>query len=136
MPRDAGRADAPWRWLENARADLALAQAGLPPGALYEHLCFHAQQAAEKGLKAVLLQRGIEFPFTHNLQILLDLLPAGLAVAPGIVEAVDLNPYAVTTRYPGEIEPATENDWREAVRIAEMVVDWVKTIIESPPPRV
>jgi HEPN domain-containing protein len=47
MPHEADRADAPSRWLTHARADLALANVALPPGGLFDHLCFHAQQAAE-----------------------------------------------------------------------------------------
>ncbi|MEJ5376514.1 MAG: HEPN domain-containing protein [bacterium] len=43
----------PAEWLMLARADLALAKAPLPPGAVYEDLCFHAQQAAEKALKGM-----------------------------------------------------------------------------------
>ncbi|MHB9036024.1 MAG: HEPN domain-containing protein [Armatimonadota bacterium] len=66
MQRDSGRADAPSRWLRNARADLAIAGIKLPPGGQYEQLCFHAQQAAEKSIKAVLLKLEIDFPFTHN----------------------------------------------------------------------
>jgi HEPN domain-containing protein len=40
---------------------LALAAVSVPPGAVYEDLCFHAQQAAEKALKAVYVQRGWRF---------------------------------------------------------------------------
>jgi len=129
MRPDPDRADAPERWLANARADLALARVQLPPGGVYEHLCFHAQQAAEKSLKAVLLARGVEFPFTHNLGALLDLLPPELRVPQTVAEAVDLNLYAVATRYPGESEPATEDDHREAIRIAEAVLQWAESAI-------
>ena len=67
MPPDPERADAPHRWLANARADLAIARIPLPHGGLYEHLCFHAQQTAEKSIKAALLSRGADFPPTLNL---------------------------------------------------------------------
>lgn len=133
MRPNPDRADAPERWLENARADLALARVQLPPGGLYEHLCFHAQQAAEKSIKAVLLAAGVDFPFTHDLQALLDLLPAEPPVPPVIAQAVDLNPYAVATRYPGETEPATEDEHREAVRIAEAVLLWAESAIRAEP---
>ena len=43
----------PKDWLARAQGDLALAQISLPEGAYYEDLCFHAQQAAEKAIKAV-----------------------------------------------------------------------------------
>ncbi|HIJ64942.1 MAG TPA: HEPN domain-containing protein [Candidatus Hydrogenedentes bacterium] len=134
MPPEQQRADAPLRWLRNARADLALAGVALPPGGLYEHLCFHAHQAAEKSLKAVLLRMGVEFPFTHNLQALFDLLPAELEVPSRILEAVDLNPYAVSTRYPGEIETVTESDYVDAVRLAEAVTDWAAGIVQHEGP--
>jgi len=121
MPPDRDRADSPLRWLENARADLALGKVALPPDGLYEHLCFHAQQAVEKSLKAVLLKMRIEFPFTHNLQALFDLMPSELHVPPQILEAVVLNPYAVAIRYPGETEPVTQSDYRDAINLAEAV---------------
>ncbi len=130
MPPDDQRADAPLRWLKNALADLALARVTLPPGGLYEHLCFHAHQAAEKSLKAVLLQTRIEFPFTHNLQALFDLLPSELHTPSRLFEAVDLNPYSVATRYPNEIEPVTESDYREALGLAETVTQWAEGIVQ------
>jgi HEPN domain-containing protein len=129
MPPERPRADAPVRWLEYARADLALARAPLPPGGLYEQLCFHAQQVAEKSLKAVLLQEGVEFPFTHNVQALFDLLATELQVPPQILHAVVLTRHAVTTRYPGEMEPVTEDEYRQAIRLAERVVQWAEEII-------
>jgi hypothetical protein len=46
-----------------------------------------------------------------------------------VYEAVALSPYAVTARYPGEVEPATEEDWREAVSAAKAVVNWAQTVI-------
>ena len=108
MPPDDSRVDSPTRWLENARADLALALVALPPGGMYEHLCFHTQQAAEKSLKAVLISCGIDIPCTHNLQALLDLLATHFTIPDEIFNIIDLNPYAVATRYPSEIEPVTE----------------------------
>jgi HEPN domain-containing protein len=131
MPRDSGRADSPERWLANARADFALARVALPPGGLFEHLCFHAQQAVEKSIKAVLIANCIEFPFTHSIQALLDLLPPNLASSTELADAVDLTPYAVAGRYPGESEPVTESDWRAAIHIAESVVRWADSVIRS-----
>jgi HEPN domain-containing protein len=129
MPRDLDRADAPDRWLANAQADLALAKVSLPPDGLFEHLCFHAQQAAEKSIKAVLLKCRIDFPYTHNLQTLLSLLPTGIAPGLDLREAVGLTPYAISTQYPGEMEPTTEEEYRAAVRVAETVVNWAESIL-------
>jgi HEPN domain-containing protein len=41
-------------WINRARSDLALARAK-PEGVYLEDLCFHAQQAAEKAIKALLI---------------------------------------------------------------------------------
>jgi len=90
---------------------------------------FHAPQAVEKSLKAVLLKMRVEFPFTHNLQALFDLMPSELHVPPQILEAVVLNPYAVATHYPGETEPVTESDYRDAIHLAEAVTQWAEDIV-------
>ena len=129
MPADSDRADSPERWIEYARADLAIARAPLPPGALYEHLCFHAQQACEKSLKAVLLHLEIDFPFTHDIQALMDLLPDQMARAPELAAAADLTPFAVAARYPGEGEPVTGEEYREAVKVAEAIMAWAESVV-------
>ena len=54
----------PEDWLRYARSDLALAQQRQAPEILLATLCFHAQQAAEKSIKAVLVQRGMIFPYS------------------------------------------------------------------------
>jgi HEPN domain-containing protein len=60
-------------WLRYAHSDLALARADVPE-VLPELLCFHAQQAAEKALKALFIGLGLPFPLVHHLGRLLDLL--------------------------------------------------------------
>jgi HEPN domain-containing protein len=52
MPQDRRMPGSAEDWLARAEGDLALARAPLPQGAFYEDLCFHAQQAAEKAIKA------------------------------------------------------------------------------------
>jgi len=131
MPRSSDGADEAAKWLEDARADLAIARIPLPRGAKYEQLCFHAQQAVEKAMKAVLLKCGVDFPFTHNLQALIDLLPEGLTHPLNLSDAVDLNPYAVTTRYPPGAEPVTVREYRQALRTAESVLAWAESVIAT-----
>jgi len=66
---------------------------------------FHAQQAVEKALKAVLAHAGIAFRRTHDIAELLDLLTDSSLQAPPHSEQLDeLNPYAVEMRY-GLVEP-------------------------------
>ena len=63
--------DDPREWLNRARSNLAMAKNRVP-GAYLEDLCFQAQQAAEKAVKAVMISRNIDFPYVHNLALLLS----------------------------------------------------------------
>ncbi len=91
-----------------------------------EGLCFHAQQAVEKSLKAVLISLRIPFPKTHSIRMLLDLFPESILVHEGIEDVAILTDYAVLARYPGNTEPVEENEYQEAIRLAEAVVDWAE----------
>jgi HEPN domain-containing protein len=136
MRPDSGAPGSPEDWLRHARSDLALAVAVGPVGdVLAETLCFHAQQAAEKALKAVLINVGVEFPRTHSLRLLVDLLPSKLRTEPMPESAVTLTDYAVTVRYPGEIEPIGERELEEAIRLAQGVVRWADSLLRGAPPR-
>ena len=54
---------------------------------------FHAQQTAEKSLKAVLAARGVYFPFTHDLRVLMDLCDSGgFPVPSALADARRLTP--------------------------------------------
>ena len=61
---------------------------------------FHAQQAVEKFIKAVLASRAIRFPRTHNLALLLDMLADnGVPLPPEGEALVRLTPYGAHFRY-------------------------------------
>jgi HEPN domain-containing protein len=94
-----------------------------------ELLCFHAQQAAEKAIKAVLIARGIEPPRTHSITALVDLLPADIPRPNDLMAARTLTSFAAVTRYPGQAGPVSEEDYHEAVRLAEAVVAWAEDAI-------
>ncbi len=118
--------DDPREWMNRARSDLTQAKNQVP-GVYLENLCFNAQQAAEKAIKGVLIARDIEFPYVHDLAHLLSLLEDGGEVIPEAIRRVgDLTDYATITRYPGEIRPVTEPEYREAIAIAEAVVHWAE----------
>lgn len=128
MPPEAG---SPRDWLRLARADLAIARLELPPDGMLELLCFHAQQAAEKSIKAVLLQEETPFPHIHSIERLVDLLPSGVE-RPGVLfEAARLTAYATIYRYPGQQEPVTAADHRSVVALAEAVYNWAAAAIGS-----
>jgi HEPN domain-containing protein len=96
-----------------------------------ELLCFHAQQAAEKTIKAVLIACGIEPPRTHSITALIDLLPPNIPRPDDLMAARTLTSFAAVTRYPGQAGPVSEEDYREAVRLAEAVVAWAEEAIGS-----
>jgi HEPN domain-containing protein len=61
--------------------------------------CFHAQQAAGKALKALLVARGIDFPDTHALEVLVDLLGRDGELFDRR-KLIELSAWAVVGRYP------------------------------------
>jgi HEPN domain-containing protein len=98
-----------------------------------EDLCFDAQQAAEKAIKAVLIHLGVRFPYVHDLAQLLALVErAGQDVPEPIRRAAGLSDYAVESRYPGLSEPVTQEEYEEAVATAEEVVCWAQGVIGQP----
>jgi hypothetical protein len=63
-------------------------------------LGFHAQQAAEKILKALLAARGVDYPKTHNLRVLIELLAAEDIRLPAKLAEIDrLTQFGTTFRY-------------------------------------
>lgn len=121
-------------WLRYARSDLALATGVLPGGVLLEHLLFHAQQAAEKALKALLVHHGREVPRIHDIARLLDLVREVLLVPSALDDAGLLTLYAVDLRYPADLGEATPDEADEARRLATEVVVWAERCIAAAPP--
>jgi len=121
----------PHAWLSRAKSNLLLAEkGGRLQGVLLEDLCFHAQQATEKALKAVFLLREMEIPKTHSLVRLMDLLESdGLTIPANAREADGLTQYAVQTRYPGWGEAVTRDEYRVALELAARVVFWVESLL-------
>jgi len=102
------KADLARGWLRKARSGEVAMDASLSAGA-YDAACFHAQQAAEKYLKAFLIHAGVKFPFTHNLARLVEhctLAEASFRELSAVVEP--LTPYAVEMRYDDEFWPTRE----------------------------
>jgi len=134
-PGDGENAAAsPQEWMSHAESDLHLAElASQDESIRREQICFHAQQAAEKAIKAVLLSRRIEFPLTHDLEQLLEIAEDnGLELPEDVREAGFLTPYAVETRYPGQWGEITEADRDEALRVAETTVSWAREKVKGP----
>jgi HEPN domain-containing protein len=126
MTRKRFPPDDPREWLNRARSNLAHARI-VTPEVLLEDLCFDAQQAAEKAVKAVFIHRDEEFPYVHNLKNLLTLLARnGLKIPKYVREAHELSPFAWEARYPGRLGPVSRRRYRRAVRIATAVLRWAE----------
>lgn len=90
---------------------------------------FHAQQAVEKALKAVLSTTvgDGDIPRTHDISFLLRLLAkGGIDVPPGLTAARLLSPWAVTMRYDDIDEPL---DRSEAIAVASDAVEWARGVL-------
>ena len=121
----------PADWIRRAKGDLALARLPITGDLVLEDLCFHAQQAAEKSIKAILTAKRVLFPKTHNLYSLFDLLPEGTKLPAENARVARLTEYAVATRYPGADEPLTEEERHEAVHLAESVLKWAEDLLNE-----
>jgi len=128
MPRRYPPED-PREWLNRARSNLLQARTA-QPGIYLEDLCFQAQQAAEKAIKALLIHRHVDFPYVHDLAQLLTLLEqAGETIPQPIRQAERLTRFAVFTRYPGLAPSVDAHEYADAVNLAEHVVRWAASII-------
>jgi Uncharacterized conserved protein related to C-terminal domain of eukaryotic chaperone, SACSIN len=111
----------PLAWVARAEEDFALARTALRrKQPLASGACFHAQQCAEKYMKALLISKSADFPKTHDLLLLNNLCSTN-----GILLEIDpkhlntLADYAVRTRYPGN--DLTAEDAKEAIELAKLV---------------
>jgi HEPN domain-containing protein len=96
-------------------------------------VCFHAQQCVEKYLKALLIAQGTGFRKIHDLRELVALLPSRLRPSLDSDEQDRLTEYATVTRYPGNYEPISLSEARQAVKIARRVRREVRKILEEKP---
>ncbi len=122
-----------------ASDDEAAARAMLPVASITDAIVgFHAQQAVEKALKAVLTANEIEFPFIHNLGYLAELCKQNAIELPQALDGLDdLTPFAAMLRY-GSPEQRVER--QIALNWATAAVEWARTAIaeaegqQEPPP--
>jgi HEPN domain-containing protein len=123
----------PQTWLLYAKSNLNLAEkGGKLKGIRFEDLCFNAQQAVEKALKAVCLANDLEFPKTHSIVRLIDILETAKIKIPNYIRASDtLTQFAVETRYPSVTEKITKEEYKEVITIASRVVFWAEKLIEQ-----
>jgi len=121
------------QWLGKAEEDFKVAELLLVEDTPYLATAgFHSQQAAEKFLKALLVRHQIEFPKTHDLGKLLDLLSA---TEPEIVEALEdvsaLDPYGDQTRYPGDLPAVSRKEAEEALGLSRQLRDQISELLAT-----
>lgn len=120
------------QWVRLAEHDLREAEHALsePLDAAYEISCFHAQQAAEKYLKAFLAASNISIPNTHDLDRLRQRFPAECRLDISAEELAHLTPFAVNSRYPGVDVPETREDAVFALTIARKVREGMRKLLK------
>jgi HEPN domain-containing protein len=125
MPPDDARLQDARAWLAKAELDLkAAAHEMTAAEALWGDIMFHAQQAAEKAMKAFLAWHDVPFRKTHNLEELgQQCVSLDAMLAPVSHQAVPLTEYAWKFRYPGETAEPDRVAAEEALAAARNVYD-------------
>lgn len=120
------------QWAEHAEQDMQLAKHAfkLKSSAPYKLIAYHAQQCAEKYLKAYLVFKKVDIPYTHNISLLLELCGPFAGWAEKLEDAKSLTFYAVTTRYPGK-DKVLKKEAIQAVEIANRVRLAVRKILRQ-----
>ena len=122
-------ANDPIAWIAIAEEDYNTARAALRRRLPWLHTaCFHAQQCAEKYLKAILTTKGGSFPKTHDLLELCDLCEQAGVIVPLPIDDLDaLSDHAVVTRYPADAP--TMEDARAALETAKAVRQFARSYL-------
>jgi HEPN domain-containing protein len=114
-------------WLVKARQDLDSAVWLMgSPTSLFGAVGFHCQQTVEKALKAYLTWLDLPFEKTHSLIVLVGMC---LKTDPKFEDlrepAVTLTPYAVLTRYPGDLPDISLQEAKTAIELARRAFEFI-----------
>lgn len=113
-------------WLEYAREDATAASRLADDDTIAPRIaCWHAQQAAEKALKAVLVHNGETVPRTHNLVALHAILPPQVRNEVDLAAMAELTAWGTEVRYPGD---AAEPDLAAARFSADAAFDVLRAV--------
>lgn len=123
------------QWIERAEHDLTNAEHALSlpeEKCPFDTICFHAQQCAEKYLKALLTLHSIDSPKTHDLVVLFALVKqSGTVLSLEVSDLQPLNRYPIEARYPGDWEPIGREEANEALAIAKTVREQIGPLLEK-----
>lgn len=112
-------------WVAKAEGDYkVVAHQWQADDPVYDAICFHAQQCAEKYLKAWLTEQDVAFPKTHDLEALAKLCLPTLSELASLLDGLRLlTSFAVEVRYPGasaERQDA-ETCWQVALQVRQLL---------------
>lgn len=99
----------------------------------YEIICYHCQQAAEKAIKALIVQNGCKggMPKIHDLSFLLGQIKNDVKIEEKYYDYADiLTPYGISVRYPNELF-IDEKHAEDAVQYADRIVQWVHEWVDE-----
>jgi len=99
------------------------------PGIADEIIGFHTQQAIEKALKAWLASLGVDYLYTHNIIVLLNLLEERNENVERFRRVARYNAFAVQFRYPGAERTSAELDRQVALADMTSVLEHVEKIL-------
>jgi HEPN domain-containing protein len=128
-----GKTEILQQWLDKGKDDLRSAEylSTMHHPTPDEIICYHCQQSAEKYLKGFLFSHDIEPEKTHDLEYLLELCQKYNSEFSILLPNVDiLNRYAVSPRYPNELE-ITNEDMKTALSYAKSIQEFVMKIIDG-----
>ncbi|MCW5932939.1 MAG: HEPN domain-containing protein [Fimbriimonadia bacterium] len=111
------------QWLAKADEDIRVVELLHEAGGPWSMATYHLQQAAEKHIKAVLVELGIAPPKTHDLVRLLGLFPGTPPPQPVESAAALIGVYAWLTRYPG-YPPIDETHFLNVQKEFEVIREW------------
>jgi HEPN domain-containing protein len=131
QPPDELQRELVQQWLDKANEDFDTAVLLLREGGRFRGvIAFHAQQSAEKYLKAFLVRHQFDFPKTHDIGRLLDRIAAVDPVAAASLSGADiLTPYGVEVRYPSDAPELLPGEEVDAVQLARQVRDQVLNLL-------
>jgi HEPN domain-containing protein len=118
-------------WVKKADLDFSTSLRLSAEPEFRDIVVFHAQQAVEKYLKALLTRHQMEFPKTHVIRRLLLLLqPVESELADALEDANWLSPFGVDIRYPADFPETLPGDEARAVELARRVKSAVMTVLD------
>jgi HEPN domain-containing protein len=123
------------KWLFRADEDVAVIDRLIQsePQAYASTICFHAQQAVEKYLKAALAWKGVDFPRTHDVDFL---LAECRKVVGGELDHIDLKSltdFGVSVRYPDDFYVPNLSEATYYAQVAREIQAVISRLIQFPP---